>query len=108
MLYKYQAPPTQQFCITSQKTTVLFYTTVKASGLTYKEMTVDVYAATEFMEQALLAVGELQQGVQNVKDASARLAHHFCEDPEKFQLEECFKMFSDFFRRTDEVHKVRK
>lgn len=71
-------------------------------------MTVDVYAATEFMEQALLAVGELQQGVQNVKDASARLAHHFCEDPEKFQLEECFKMFSDFFRRTDEVHKVRK
>lgn len=59
----------------------------------------------EFMEQAVLAVGELQQGVQNVKDASARLARHFCEDPEKFQLEECFKLFSDFFRRTDEVRK---
>lgn len=60
------------------------------------------------MEQALLEVGELQQGVQEVKDASARLAHHFCEDPVKFQLEECFKLFADFFCRTDEVHKVRK
>jgi hypothetical protein len=59
----------------------------------------------EFMERALLAVGELEQGVQNVKDASARLARHFCEDPDKFQLEECLKLFADFFRRTDEVHK---
>jgi hypothetical protein len=74
----------------------------------YKEIIIDVHASTEFMERALLAVGELEQGVQNVKDASARLAHHFCEDPDKFQLEECLKLFADFFRRTDEVHKVRK
>jgi hypothetical protein len=81
---------------------------MKISTLTYKEIIIDVCAATEFMERALLAVGELEQGVQNVKDASARLARHFCEDPDKFQLEECFKQFSDFFRRTDEVHKVTK
>jgi len=86
----------------------LIYTTDEASELMYKEIIIDVHAFTEFMERALLAVGELEQGVQNVKDASARLAHHFCEDPDKFQLEECLKLFADFFRRTDEVHKVRK
>lgn len=86
----------------------LIYTTIKTSELTYKEIIIAVCACTEFMERALLAVGELQQGVQKVKDASARLARHFCEDPDKFQLEECFKLFADFFRRTDEVHKVRK
>jgi hypothetical protein len=64
-------------------------------------------ASTEFMERALLAVGELQQGVQDVKDASARLARHFCEDPDKFQLEECFRLFADFFRRTEVAHRVR-
>jgi hypothetical protein len=84
------------------------YATVKISELTCKEIIIDVHASTEFMERALLAVGELEQGIQNVKDASARLAHHFCEDPAKFQLEECLKLFADFFRRTDEVHKVRK
>jgi predicted hydrolase (HD superfamily) len=62
---------------------------------------------TEFMEQALIQVHELQQGVQDVKAAAANVARHFCEDPEKFQLEECFKLFSDFFRRVEEVHKVR-
>jgi len=86
----------------------LIYATVKTSELTCKEIIIDVRASTEFMERALLAVGELEQGVQNVKDASARLAHHFCEDPDKFQLEECLKLFADFFRRTGEVHKVRK
>jgi uncharacterized protein YoxC len=84
------------------------YTTVKTSELTYKEITIDVRVPTEFMERALLAVGELEQSLQNVKDASARLARHFCEDPDKFQLEECLKLFSDFFHRTNEVHKVRK
>jgi hypothetical protein len=58
------------------------------------------------MERALVEVGELQQGVQSVKEASARLARHFCEEPEKFQLEECFKLFADFFRRAEDVHKV--
>jgi hypothetical protein len=65
-------------------------------------------APTEFMERALLEVGELQQEVQNVKDAAASLALHFCEEPDKFQLEECLKLFADFFRRVEEVHKVRK
>jgi hypothetical protein len=60
------------------------------------------------MEQAVLEVGGLLQGVQDVKDAAARLASHFCEDPKKFQLEECFKLFADFFHRAEEVHKVRK
>jgi hypothetical protein len=68
----------------------------------------DMLAPTEFMERALLEVGELQQDVQNVKDTTASLARHFCEEPEKFQLEECFKLFADFFRRVEEVHKVRK
>ena len=86
----------------------LIYATVRTSELTYKEIIIDVHASTEFLERALLAVDELEQGVQNVKDASARLARHFCEDPAKFQLEECLKLFADFFRRTDEVHKVRK
>jgi hypothetical protein len=86
----------------------LIYTTVKTSDLTYKETIIGVRTSTEFMERALLAVGKLEQGIQNVKDASARLARHFCEDPDKFQLEECLKLFADFFRRTDEVHKVRK
>lgn len=76
--------------------------------LTHKEIIIDVRVSTEFMERALLAVDELEQGVQNVKKASARLARHFCEDPDKFQLEECLKLFADFFRRTDDVHKVRK
>jgi hypothetical protein len=67
-----------------------------------------VLAPTEFIERALLEVGELLQGVQNVKDAAARLASHFCEDPKNFQLEDCFKLFADFFRRAEEVHKVRK
>ncbi|XP_023722434.1 inverted formin-2 isoform X2 [Cryptotermes secundus] len=59
----------------------------------------------EFMERALLEVGELQRDVQNVKNMAASLARHFCEEPEKFQLEECFKLFADFFRRVEEVQK---
>jgi hypothetical protein len=60
------------------------------------------------MEQALHEVGELQKGVQKVKDAASHLACHFCEDPDKFQLEECFKLFSDFFHRVEEAHNVSK
>ncbi|XP_021930222.1 formin-like protein 5, partial [Zootermopsis nevadensis] len=59
----------------------------------------------EFMEQALVEVDRLQQGVREVKAAAARLARHFCEDPDKFKLEECFRLFSDFFRRAEEVRK---
>lgn len=72
------------------------------------QVAIDMLAPTEFMERALLEVGELQQGIRNVKDAAASLARHFCEEPEKFQLEECFRLFADFFRRVEEVHKVRK
>jgi hypothetical protein len=60
------------------------------------------------MEQALIEVDKLSQGIQDMKVAAARLACHFCEDPHKFQLEECFRLFSEFFRRAEEVHKVRK
>jgi hypothetical protein len=59
------------------------------------------------VDQALIQVNELQQGVRDVKAAAADLARHFCENPDEFQLEEFFRLFSDFFHRLEKVHTVR-
>lgn len=49
---------------------------------------------------------DLEETVVNVKTTSSNLAKHFCEDQTKFQPEECFKLFADFFAKIDQAQVV--
>ncbi|XP_059491246.1 inverted formin-2-like isoform X2 [Neocloeon triangulifer] len=60
---------------------------------------------SDFLSGALTASEELGQHMEAIKAASTRLARHFCEDEEKFQLNECFSLFSDFLVKTQNTIK---
>ncbi|CAB3387764.1 Hypothetical predicted protein [Cloeon dipterum] len=51
---------------------------------------------SDFLSGALTTSEDLCRQLDAIKVASSRLARHFCEDEEKFQLNECFSLFSDF------------
>lgn len=66
------------------------------------------------MSGAIATVHELQTYVSEAKSAAQRLALHFCEDlngstssTSRFQLQECFKLFAEFFDKVDQVRVVR-
>nr|CAD7266623.1 unnamed protein product [Timema shepardi] len=59
----------------------------------------------EFLEGALREVDDLEKLAAKVRESWTRLALHFCEDPLKFQPEECFKLFSDFFTKIKQTIK---
>jgi predicted hydrolase (HD superfamily) len=45
--------------------------------------------------------------MEAIQAAAKNLARHFCEDEDKFQLNECFALFSDFLLKTQNTIKVR-
>ncbi|KAL1117398.1 hypothetical protein AAG570_004724 [Ranatra chinensis] len=57
----------------------------------------------DFMRDALDKVANLDKLLSKVKETGKKLAVHFCEDPETFQLEECFNIFADFFDKTQKA-----
>nr|CAD7438931.1 unnamed protein product [Timema bartmani] len=59
----------------------------------------------EFLEVALKEVDDLENLAAKVRESWIKLAIHFCEDPLKFQPEECFKLFSDFFTKIKQTIK---
>nr|CAD7433305.1 unnamed protein product [Timema monikensis] len=59
----------------------------------------------EFLEGALREVDDLEKLAAKVRESWTKLAIHFCEDPLKFQPEECFKIFSDFFNKIKQTIK---
>lgn len=65
---------------------------------------------SDFVIEAVETVKDLQKCVCDAKGAAKRLAIHFCEDvnggsssSSRFQLQECFKLFADFFDKVDQV-----
>ncbi|KAE8749292.1 hypothetical protein FOCC_FOCC003999 [Frankliniella occidentalis] len=61
-----------------------------------------------FVSEAMSTVKDLQICMSEAKKAAQRLASHFCEDlngsaASRFQLQECFKLFADFFDKVDQV-----
>lgn len=52
---------------------------------------------TDFLDKSISDIDDLQKLLGSVKESAKDLALHYCEDPEKFCLEECFKLFADFF-----------
>lgn len=62
----------------------------------------------DFVSGALTASEKLASELEAIQAAAKKLARHFCEDEEKFQLNECFSLFSDFLLKTQNAIKVRK
>jgi len=61
----------------------------------------------DFLSGALTASEELGAQMEIIQIAASKLAKHFCEDEEKFQLNECFALFSDFLLKTQNTIKVK-
>lgn len=55
----------------------------------------------EFLETALEHTTELQEAIKNVEACSRALAKYYCEDPETFQPEDCFRVFADILNMID-------
>lgn len=51
---------------------------------------------SEFLLAAENKVGMLQSGMKEVEALRLQLSEFFCEDPNTFKLEECFKIFQTF------------
>ncbi|KAI8508750.1 hypothetical protein Bbelb_138490 [Branchiostoma belcheri] len=58
-----------------------------------------------FVERAMVSVCELQKELGTIKQLARKLAVHFCEDPNSFQLEECLQIFKTFCERVKTAHK---
>ncbi|CAH1267428.1 INF2 [Branchiostoma lanceolatum] len=58
-----------------------------------------------FVERAMVSVCELQKELGSIKQLARKLAVHFCEDPNCFQLEECLQIFKTFCERVKTAHK---
>ncbi|XP_078601620.1 uncharacterized protein LOC144876335 isoform X2 [Branchiostoma floridae x Branchiostoma japonicum] len=58
-----------------------------------------------FVERAMVSVCELQKELAGIKQLARKLAVHFCEDPNSFQLEECLQIFKTFCERVKTAHK---
>ncbi|KAJ9577727.1 hypothetical protein L9F63_005720 [Diploptera punctata] len=58
-----------------------------------------------FVDDAVMKVDDLAQKIFNCKKVTTRLAQYFCEDPNKFQPEECFSLLADFFLKVKKAVK---
>lgn len=54
------------------------------------------YQMSDFLQAAENKVQMLQRGMKEVDALRLQLAEFFCEDPNTFRLEECFKIFQTF------------
>ena len=63
-------------------------------------------AYIDFVNGALTASEELSSHLEAIQAVAKKLARHFCEDEDKFQLNECFSLFSDFLLKTQNTIKV--
>lgn len=51
---------------------------------------------SEFLQAAEQDVSMLQRGMKEIDNLRIKLSEFFCEDPNSFKLEECFKVFQNF------------
>ena len=58
-------------------------------------------------QDALSDLTKLQSGLKQCRDLTKQLALHFCEDQEKFQLQECMQIFSGFCDKIKQCEKVK-
>lgn len=65
-----------------------------------------IFSILEFVNNALSASEKLNARLEAIQAAAKKLARHFCEDEDKFQLNECFALFSDFLHKTQNTIKV--
>lgn len=54
------------------------------------------YQMSDFLQAAENKVQMLQRGMKEVEAVRQQLAEFFCEDPNSFKMEECFKIFQTF------------
>lgn len=54
------------------------------------------YQMSDFLQAAENKMQMLQRGMKEVEALRLQLAEFFCEDPNSFKLEECFKIFQTF------------
>ncbi|KAG8282955.1 actin binding, variant 2 [Homalodisca vitripennis] len=57
----------------------------------------------EFLKKALKDVETLERLMGEARAAEKRLAIHFCEEPAKFKVEECFLLLADFFAKVKQA-----
>uniref|UniRef100_A0A1B6EW46 FH2 domain-containing protein n=1 Tax=Cuerna arida TaxID=1464854 RepID=A0A1B6EW46_9HEMI len=57
----------------------------------------------EFLKKALKDVETLERLMSEARAAEKRLAVHFCEEPAKFKVEECFLLLADFFAKVKQA-----
>lgn len=62
---------------------------------------------TDFLNKSVSDIDGLENLLATVKVSVKNLALHYCEDPEKFCVEECFKIFADFFDKITQAKIVR-
>ncbi|AWO98717.1 putative FH2 domain-containing protein 1-like [Scophthalmus maximus] len=63
-----------------------------------------------FLKEAEVCLAEIETDFQELQSVSDSVAEYFCEDPEKFKLEECcsiFKSFCEKFMRAMQENKAR-
>ena len=61
---------------------------------------------TDFVDGALKKIEDLEKATKESKKATVHLAQYFCEDPAKFQPQECFTLLADFLQKVKKAHKV--
>ena len=55
----------------------------------------------DFLQVSSTDLNSLKEGLQEVEKVKQTVAEYFCEDPNSFKLEECFKIFSNFCQRLE-------
>ncbi|XP_059187509.1 inverted formin-2-like [Centropristis striata] len=64
----------------------------------------------DFLEEAEVCLGEIETDLKELQSVSDAVAEYFCENPNKFKLEECCSIFNSFcekFRRAMQENKAR-
>lgn len=84
---------------------------IKALAIRIKKLDKQLHSGNEsllphfsdFLDKSISDIDDLEKLLGCVKESAKDLALHYCEDPEKFCLEECFKLFADFFDKTTQA-----
>ena len=53
----------------------------------------------DFLQVSSTDLDSLKEGLEEVEKVKVQVAEYFCEDSKGFNLEECFKIFSNFCQR---------
>lgn len=63
---------------------------------------------SDFLKFAEQTVNTLQNSIKDIDNMRLELAEFFCEDPDTFKLDECFKIFQNFCNKFKEAIKENK